>query len=34
MQMDIAVESVLAANQALHGVLQRLKIRPDALVGH
>jgi acyl transferase domain-containing protein/phosphopantetheinyl transferase len=34
MQMDIAVESVLAANEALHGVLHRLKIRPDALVGH
>jgi len=34
MQMDIAVESVLTANQAMHSILQRLRLQPDACVGH
>src|SRR5205085_11345738 len=34
MQMDIAVEAVLTANQATDEVLRRLDIRPDAAVGH
>src|SRR5581483_5182982 len=34
MQMDIAVEAVLTANQAMDEVLRRLDIRPDAAVGH
>jgi acyl transferase domain-containing protein/phosphopantetheinyl transferase len=34
MQMDIAVEAVLSANQAMHRLLRRLGLRPDACVGH
>jgi acyl transferase domain-containing protein/phosphopantetheinyl transferase len=34
MQMDIAVEAVLTANQAMHGLLERIGLRPDACVGH
>ncbi|HTE59388.1 MAG TPA: beta-ketoacyl synthase N-terminal-like domain-containing protein [Solirubrobacteraceae bacterium] len=34
MQMDIAVESVLSANEAVHRLLSRLGVRPDACVGH
>jgi acyl transferase domain-containing protein/phosphopantetheinyl transferase (holo-ACP synthase) len=34
MQLDVAVESVLTANAAVHAVLGRLVPRIDALVGH
>ena len=34
MQMDIAVESVLTANGAMHALLTRLVRRVDAVVGH
>jgi acyl transferase domain-containing protein/phosphopantetheinyl transferase len=34
MQLDIAVESVLTANGALHEVVRRLVRRVDAVVGH
>jgi acyl transferase domain-containing protein/phosphopantetheinyl transferase (holo-ACP synthase) len=34
MQLDIAVESVLTANAALHAVVSRLVRRTDAVVGH
>jgi acyl transferase domain-containing protein/phosphopantetheinyl transferase len=34
MQLDIAVESVLTANGALHALLRRLVGEPDAMVGH
>ncbi len=34
MELDIAVESVLTANAAVHAVLRRLVGRCDALVGH
>ncbi len=34
MQMDIAVEAVLTANQAIHEILRRLGLRPDACIGH
>jgi acyl transferase domain-containing protein/phosphopantetheinyl transferase len=34
MQMDIAVESVLSANQAVYRLLSRLGVRADAFVGH
>jgi acyl transferase domain-containing protein/phosphopantetheinyl transferase len=33
-QMDIAVEAVLAANQAVHALLAGLGLRADACVGH
>jgi len=33
-QMDIAVESVLAANQAVYTLLQRLRVGYDACLGH
>jgi len=33
-QMDAAVESVIAANQALYTLLGHLGIRPDAILGH
>jgi acyl transferase domain-containing protein/phosphopantetheinyl transferase len=33
-QIDGAVEAVLTANQALWSLLQRLGLRPDAIVGH
>lgn len=32
--MDIAIESVFTANQAMHAILSRLGLRPDAIVGH
>jgi acyl transferase domain-containing protein/phosphopantetheinyl transferase (holo-ACP synthase) len=34
MQLDIAVESVLTANGAVHALLRRLVGEPDAMVGH
>jgi acyl transferase domain-containing protein/phosphopantetheinyl transferase len=34
MQLDIAVESVLTANGAMHALLSRLVRRADAVVGH
>ena len=34
MDLDIAVESVLTANAAVHAVLRRLVPRIDAMVGH
>jgi acyl transferase domain-containing protein/phosphopantetheinyl transferase len=34
MQLDIAVESVLTANGAMHALLSRLVRQPDAMVGH
>ncbi len=34
MQMDIAVEAVLTANRAIHELLQRIGLRPDACMGH
>ena len=34
MQMDIAVESVLTANGAMHALLSRLVRRVDAVIGH
>jgi acyl transferase domain-containing protein/phosphopantetheinyl transferase (holo-ACP synthase) len=34
MELDIAVESVLTANAAVHAILSRLVPRVDALVGH
>jgi acyl transferase domain-containing protein/phosphopantetheinyl transferase (holo-ACP synthase) len=34
MQLDIAVESVLTANGALHALIRRLVPRVDAVVGH
>jgi acyl transferase domain-containing protein/phosphopantetheinyl transferase (holo-ACP synthase) len=34
MEMDIAVEAVLTANAALHGVIGRLVPRCDAMLGH
>ena len=33
-KMDVAVEAVLTANDALLDILQRLEIRPDAVLGH
>jgi len=33
-EMDSAIESVFAANQAMHAVLTGLGVRPDAVVGH
>jgi acyl transferase domain-containing protein/phosphopantetheinyl transferase (holo-ACP synthase) len=33
-QLDIAVESVLTANAAMHALLQRLLRQPDAMFGH
>jgi len=33
-QMDIAIEAVIAANQALYGVLRELGITPDVILGH
>ena len=34
MQMDLAIEAVQAANQAMFALLQRLGLRGDACVGH
>jgi acyl transferase domain-containing protein/phosphopantetheinyl transferase (holo-ACP synthase) len=34
MQLDIAVESVLTANGAVHALVRRLLGEPDAMVGH
>lgn len=34
MRMDGAVEAVLTANQAMLALIGRLKLRPDAIVGH
>jgi malonyl CoA-acyl carrier protein transacylase/phosphopantetheinyl transferase len=34
MRIDVAVEAVLTANGAIHGILRRLGLRPDACVGH
>jgi acyl transferase domain-containing protein/phosphopantetheinyl transferase len=34
MQLDVAVESVLTANGAMHALLRRLLGEPDATVGH
>ncbi|HEU4402348.1 MAG TPA: acyltransferase domain-containing protein, partial [Candidatus Polarisedimenticolia bacterium] len=33
-EMDSAIESVFAANQALHAILTRLGVRPQAVAGH
>jgi acyl transferase domain-containing protein/phosphopantetheinyl transferase len=33
-QMDAGAEAVFVASHALHGLLTRLQIRPDAVVGH
>ncbi len=33
-QMDAAIEVVFTASQALYGLLSRLSIRPDVIVGH
>jgi acyl transferase domain-containing protein/phosphopantetheinyl transferase len=33
-EMDIAVEAVYTANQAIHQLLTEFKIRPDVLLGH
>src|SRR4029079_16717506 len=34
MHMDTAVEAVITANLAIHGLLGRLGLRADACVGH
>ena len=33
-QMDVAVESVIAANQAIYVLLKQLGIKPDVILGH
>ncbi len=33
-QMDVAIEALLTANHALYTLLDRLEIRPDAMLGH